>query len=177
MANYNPSMQQAISPAIDRVLAHNLGYAETYSKAGMSPAPSRGLAVVGCMDARINPITSLGLEYGESHILRNAGAVVTPDVHRSLIISTQKFGTREIMIIGHTKCGLLNFPEAEFVAELEVQHGPSPAAPRAFCSFTDLEDNVHRQLRIIHDCPWIHPDAVARGFIFDVDTGLLAEVK
>lgn len=170
-------MRQAPTPAIDQVLTHNRAYAAGYSKAGMAPVPSRKLAVVGCMDARINPITSLGLEYGESHILRNAGGVVTPDVHRSLIISTHKLETREIMIINHTKCGLLTFKGEEFRASLEAQYGPSPQTPADFFTFDDLGSNVQEQLRIIHDCPWIHPDAVARGFIFDVDTGALTEVK
>jgi len=170
-------MQSPPTSAIDLVLAHNLGYAKQYSKAGLAPEPTRHLAVVGCMDARINPITSLGLAYGDAHILRNAGALVTPDVHRSLIISTQKFGVREIMIIGHTKCGMLGFPEAEFVERLKGDYGQSERAPQKFLSFTDLEANVHTQLEIIHSCPWVHPEAVARGFIFDVDTGLLSEVK
>jgi len=170
-------MRHAPTPAIEQVLAHNRIYAEGYAMAGLAPVPSRKLAVVGCMDARINPITSLGLEYGESHILRNAGGVVTPDVHRSLIISTHKLETREIMIINHTKCGLLTFKGPEFRAQLEAQYGPSPDAPPNFFTFEDLATNVQEQLRIIHDCPWIHPDAVARGFIYDVDTGALAEVK
>lgn len=170
-------MQQIPTPAIDQVLAHNKAYAEGFSKGGLAPVPSRKLAVVGCMDARINPITSLGLEYGEAHILRNAGGVVTPDVHRSLIISTQKLETREIMIINHTKCGLMTFKGPDFRAELEAKYGPSPHAPPRFFTFTDLAANVLEQLKIVHDCPWIHPDAIARGFIYDVDSGLLTEVK
>lgn len=165
-----------ISPSIDQVLVHNRAYAEGYKFQGLSAPPTKRLVMVGCMDARINPINSLGLNYGEAHILRNAGAVVTPDVHRSLIVSTQKLGTREIMIVGHTKCGMVTFNGDDFRADLQKKYGPHPYAPPDFYTFDDLAMNVQRQLKIVHDCPWIHPDAVARGFIYDVDTGLLNEV-
>ena len=165
-----------VSPAIDQVLVHNRAYAQGYSLQGLSAPPAKRIAMVGCMDARINPVTSLGLAYGDAHILRNAGAVVTPDVHRSLIVSTQKLGVREIMVIGHTKCGMMGFDGADFRSQLEEKYGPHPYAPPEFYTFADLALNVQRQVKIVHDCPWIHPEAVVRGFVFDVDTGALAEI-
>ncbi len=164
------------TPTIDQVLIHNQKYGEGFTMANMPAPPSRKLAMVGCMDARINPVTSLGLAYGEAHILRNAGGVVTPDVHRSLIVSTQKLGTREIMIVNHTKCGMINLDGDVFRAELRKKYGPHPYGPTEFYGFDDLAQNIQYQLKIVRNCPWIHPDAIARGFVYDVDTGLLTEV-
>lgn len=173
----SPPMTKPLSPVIDAVLEHNKRYAEQFSLAGLPIVPSKRLAVVSCMDARIDPITSLGLAYGEAHILRNAGGVVTPDMHRSLIVSTQKLDTREIMIINHTGCGMLKFRGADFFQELEDKYGPSSDAPERFFTFADLDANVREQLRRIQSCRWIHPEVVARGFVYDMETGLLREVE
>ncbi len=163
--------------AIDQVLAFNKQYAAGFTQGGQSAPPTRHLVMVGCMDARISPVDCFGISYGDAHVLRNAGGIVTPDVHRSLIVSTQKLGTREIMIINHTKCGMMGLDGVAFRADLKKKYGPHPYGPTEFYGFEDLAKNVQFQLKLVRDCPWIHPDAVARGFIFDVDTALLTEVK
>jgi len=174
------SKRAGISPSIDQVLVHNRIYSKDYDLKGLkglSAPPSKRLVMVGCMDARINPINAFGLNYGEAHILRNAGATVTPDVHRSLIVSTQKLGTREIMIIGHTKCGMIGLDEEGFRSTLLAKYGPHSYAPPKFYAINHLETHVQTQVKLVHDCPWIHPDAVVRGFIYDVETGLITEVE
>lgn len=158
----------------DELLANNLTYAKTFS--GPLPLPpSRGVAVVACMDARMNVYGILGLNEGEVHVIRNAGGVITPDEIRSLAISQRLLGTREIILIHHTDCGMLTFTDDEFKASILDEVGAKPEW--AAESFSDLDVDVRQSLQRIKNSPFIpHTDQV-RGFIFDVATGLLREVE
>jgi carbonic anhydrase len=158
----------------DEYLENNRRYAESF--AGPLPMPpSAGLAVVACMDARLNVYGILGLQDGEAHVIRNAGGVVTEDEIRSLAISQRLLGTREIILIHHTDCGMLTFTDDGFKASIEAETGLKP--PWAAEAFSDPDADVRQSIRRITTSPFIpHTDAV-RGFVFDVATGLLTEVK
>jgi carbonic anhydrase len=157
----------------DEYLANNAAYAQTFS--GPLPLPpSRNVAVLACMDARLNVYAVLGLKDGESHVIRNAGGVVTDDEIRSLAISQRLLGTREIVLIHHTDCGMLTFTDDAFKAGILAETGIKPEW--AAESFDDLDVDVRQSLARIRNSPFIpHRDAV-RGFVFDVATGLLREV-
>lgn len=157
----------------DEYLANNAVYAESFT--GPLPLPpSRQVAVVACMDARMNVYGILGLKDGEAHVIRNAGGVVTDDEIRSLAISQRLLGTREIILIHHTDCGMLTFTDDEFKASIQAETGIKPEW--AAESFDDLETDVRQSIKRITSSPFIpHTDQV-RGFIFDVATGRLAEV-
>ncbi len=164
--------------AIDTVLEANQKYAERFSQAGLPGRPTRlRLAVVTCMDCRLNVSKLLGLELGDAHIIRNAGGIVTEDVLRSLIISCHIAGTREFMIINNTKCGMLTFKDEELAAKLQQETGRVPVVPARFYAFTDLEENVRQQMRKVSSHPWIPESVPVRGFIYDVDTGRVSEVS
>jgi len=157
----------------DEYLANNTEYASTFS--GPLPLPpSRQVAVVACMDARINVYGALGLKDGEAHVIRNAGGVVTDDEIRSLAISQRLLGTKEIILIHHTDCGMLTFNDDDFKAGILAEVGIKPEwAPE---SFADLDADVLQSINRIKASPFIpHTDQV-RGFVFDVATGKLREV-
>jgi carbonic anhydrase len=154
-------------------LANNLEYAKTF--AGPLPLPpSRNIAVVACMDARLDVYRILGLNDGESHVIRNAGGVVTDDEIRSLAISQRLLGTKEIILIHHTDCGMLTFTDDDFKQGILEETGLKPEW--AAEAFADLDIDVRQSIKRIKNSPFIpHTDAV-RGFVFDVATGLLREV-
>ena len=157
----------------DQLLENNEKYAANFS--GPLPLPpAKQIAVLACMDARINVYGVLGLEEGESHVIRNAGGVVTDDEIRSLAISQRLLGTKEIVLIHHTDCGMLTFTDDEFKASIQEETSLKPAwAPE---SFTDLDTDVRQSIARIKASPFIpHTDQV-RGFVFDVATGRLREV-
>ena len=158
----------------DEFLENNRHYAESFG--GQLPLPpAAGVAVVACMDARLNVYGILGLQDGEVHVIRNAGGVITDDEIRSLAISQRLLGTREIILIHHTDCGMLTFTDDGFKAAIEEDTGIKP--PWAAEAFGDLDADVRQSIRRITTSPFIpHTDAV-RGFVFDVATGLLNEVK
>lgn len=158
----------------DEMLAAARTYASTYP-GGLPAAPARHVAVVACMDARIDVYALLGLELGQAHVLRNAGGVITPDMVRSLAISQRKLGTREIVLVHHTGCGMQTFTDDDFKAELEAETGVRPYwSPE---TFADPEADVRRSMNRIAADPFIpHKDAV-RGFVLDIDTGVLTEVR
>jgi carbonic anhydrase len=160
--------------ATDELLANNERYAETFT--GPLPLPpARGLAVIACMDARLNVYAILGLADGEAHVIRNAGGVVTDDEIRSLAISQRLLGTREIILIHHTDCGMLTFTDDEFKAAIQADTGIKP--PWAAEAFGDLGTDVRQSIARIKASPFVpHKDAV-RGFVFDVATGQLNEVS
>ena len=160
--------------ATDELLANNERYAESF--AGQLPLPpSRHLAVVACMDARLNVYGILGLQDGEAHVIRNAGGVVTDDEIRSLTISQRLLGTREIVLIHHTDCGMLTFTDDDFKASIQKDTGIKPEW--AAEAFPDLDQDVRQSVARIRVSPFIpHTDDV-RGFVFDVATGRLREVK
>jgi carbonic anhydrase len=156
----------------DELLANNARYAETFS--GPLPPPAKHVAVVACMDARLNVYGLLGLNEGEAHVIRNAGGVVTDDEIRSLSISQRLLGTKEIILIHHTDCGMLTFTDDEFKKGIQDETGLKPQW--AAESFTDLDTDVRQSVNRIKASPFIpHTDQV-RGFVFDVATGKLNEV-
>jgi carbonic anhydrase len=158
----------------DELLAANTSFAAGFSTPGLPGPPSRGVAVVACMDARLDVYRVLGLGDGEAHVIRNAGGVVTDDVLRSLAVSQRKLSTREVVLIHHTKCGMATFTDDDFVAELEADTGQRPTWVPG--TFPDTEQDVRDSLAAVRDCPFlVHTDAV-RGFVYDVYTGALVEV-
>ena len=164
--------------AIDNVLEANQRYAETFSHGGLPGSPTRlRLAVVACMDCRLDVPRLSGLELGDAHIIRNAGAIATEDVLRSLIVSCHIAGTQEIMIINHTRCGMLTFKDEELTAQLQRDTGTMPATPSRFHAFSDTEENVRQQIHTVRSHPWIPESIPVRGFIYDVDAGQLSEVS
>ena len=161
--------------AIDEFLAANQRYAETFKKGGQAMPPAKRIAVVACMDARIETGRLLGLEEGDAHVIRNAGGVVTDDVIRSLAISQRLLGTREIMLIHHTDCGMVTFKDDTLKAQIEDDTGLRP--PFAMEAFPDTLDDVRQSIRRIRSNPFVpHKDAV-RGFVYDVQSGQLNEVS
>jgi carbonic anhydrase len=158
----------------DELLANNARYAEAF--AGPLPLPpAKHLAVVACMDARLDVYRALGLHEGEAHVIRNAGGVVTDDEIRSLAISQRLLGTKEIVLIHHTDCGMLTFTDEEFRAAIEQEVGTRPSWHSE--AFPDLEDDVRTQRQRILDSPFVPLKHSVRGFVFDVATGKLTEVS
>ena len=158
----------------DDLLANNQRYAETFS--GPLPLPpARGVAVIACMDARLNVYAILGLAEGEAHVIRNAGGVVTDDEIRSLAISQRLLGTREIILIHHTDCGMLTFTDDDFKAGIQADTGIKP--PWAAESFGDLDTDVRQSVARIKASPFVPYTDAVRGFVFDVATGKLNEVS
>jgi carbonic anhydrase len=160
---------------IDQLLERNAGYAESFGAGDLQAPPSRKLAVVACMDARLDLHRILGLREGEAHVIRNAGGVVTDEVIRSLAISQHKLGTREVMLIQHTQCGLEGLDRDAFADYLEEHTG---GAPRDWTigAFDDVERSLRRSIELVRESPFmLHRDAI-RGFVYEVETGRLREV-
>jgi carbonic anhydrase len=159
---------------IDDLIAQNEGVADALPERHLDVRPSRGLAIVTCMDSRLDVFAALGLGNGEAHVLRNAGVVITDDVIRSLAISQRLLGTREVMLIHHTDCGMEKVSDDGFRAELLADTGVAPSF--AIESFKDLDADVRQSiLRVQRSAFLPHRDAV-RGFVYDVDTHRLREV-
>ncbi|EUA13307.1 carbonic anhydrase family protein [Mycobacterium kansasii 732] len=157
----------------DEYLAHNTEYASTFQ--GPLPLPpSKHIAIVACMDARIDVYRVLGINEGEAHVIRNAGGVVTDDVIRSLAISQRLLGTQEIMLIHHTDCGMLTFTDDDFKRAIQDETGVKPHW--AAESFQDDVEDVRQSLRRIETSPFVTKHVSLRGFVFDVATGRLNEV-
>jgi len=157
----------------DDLLQHNARYAEGFS--GPLPLPpAKQVAVVACMDARLDVYRMLGLAEGEAHVIRNAGGVVTDDQIRSLAISQRLLGTREIVLIHHTDCGMLTFTDPQFRDQVEADTGVRPTWSAE--AFDDLETDVRRSARRITSSPFLPHTDQLRGFVFDVATGRLTEV-
>jgi len=159
---------------IDELLANNAAFAASLPVQDLDVRPRRRLAIVTCMDSRLDVFAALGLHHGEAHILRNAGGVITDDVIRSLAVSQRRLGTREVMLIHHTDCGMQSLTEDGFRAELQEASGVAPAF--AIESFSDLDGDVRQSLlRVRRSAFLLHRDLV-RGFVYDVDTHVLREV-
>lgn len=156
-----------------RLLAENERYTESFDRSALTPAPLSGLAIVACMDARLDIEEALGLRTGDAHIIRNAGGLATDDVIRSLIVSQQLLGTDEIVVIAHTGCGLLGADESAMRSRLAEATGET--LDFAFGAFDDLEATVRRSIDRIQGHPWIKPVPI-HGLIFDVSTGRLSEI-
>jgi carbonic anhydrase len=159
--------------ATDELLANNQRYADGFT--GPLPLPpAKGVAVVACMDARLNVYAMLGLEEGQAHVIRNAGGVITDDEIRSLAISQRLLGTREIILIHHTDCGMLTFTDDDFKAAIQADTGIKPAWSAE--AFSDLDTDVRQSIARIKASPFIPQKDSVRGFVFDVATGKLNEV-
>ena len=158
----------------DELLANNAAYAAAFG--GLLPLPpSKHVAVVACMDARLNVYGILGLREGEAHVIRNAGGVVTDDEIRSLTISQRLLGTQEIILIHHTECGMLTFTDDDFKASIQKDTGIKPEW--AAEAFPDLDEDVRQSINRIKASPFIPHKESVRGFVFDVATGKLREVS
>ena len=161
--------------AIDELFENNQAFAGSQPEAELDVRPRRRLAIVTCMDSRLDVFQALGLKDGEAHILRNAGGVITDDVIRSLAVSQRRLGTREVMLIHHTDCGLLKLTDDGFRAELQEASGVAP--PFAIASFSDLDADVRQSILRVRRSPFLpHRDAV-RGFVYDVATHRLREIE
>jgi carbonic anhydrase len=161
---------------IDEVLAANQNYAKTHELRRLTPRPERKLAVLTCMDTRLQILT-LGLKAADAHIIRNAGGIVTDDSLRSLLISHYLLGTEEFMIINHTDCGLMQTTEEDLRTRILNRAGTAAISPAFFFAFQNIEENVRHQLQKLRTHPWIPEKVVVRGFVYDVTSGLLREVK
>ncbi len=161
--------------ATDDLLRNNAAYAEGFDAGGLGAPPARQVAIVACMDARLDVYRMLGLREGEAHVIRNAGGVVTDDVIRSLMISQRKLGTQEIVLIHHTQCGMTSFSEDAEKAEILGETGIRP--PFALEAFDDPHDDVRQSMRRIRASPFISRKETIRGFVYDVDSGRLEEVE
>ena len=161
--------------ATDDLLANNADFADRFDRAGLEGVPAMPVAIVTCMDARLNVAEALGLAPGEAHVLRNAGGVVTDDVIRSLALSQRKLGTREVILIHHTKCGLGTVTDDGFRAELQEDTGMPPSF--AIESFTDVEASVRSSIARVRSSPFLPHREDVRGFVYDVDSGRLSEVQ
>jgi carbonic anhydrase len=158
----------------DEYLANNERYAESFDKGDLPLPPSKKVAVVACMDARVMPSKLLGIEEGEAHVIRNAGGVVTDAEIRSLAISQRLLGTEEIILIHHTDCGMLTFTDEDFRRSIQEDVGIEPEWSAE--TFVDLEEDVLQSIERIKANPFIPRKDSVRGFVFDVTTGKLSEV-
>ncbi len=158
----------------DELLENNRRFVSGFDAGHLDVKPSLRLAVVTCMDSRLDVFAALGLEEGQAHVLRNAGGVITDDVIRSLAISQRRLGTDQIILIHHTDCGMQLITDDGFRAELQEATGMAP--PFAIESFTDLEDDVRQSIRRVRHSPFLLHTGAVRGFVYDVDTGSLNEV-
>lgn len=160
---------------IDRLLANNEAFAAGLPERHLDVEPSLRLAIVTCMDSRLDVFGALGLGEGEAHVLRNAGGVITDDVIRSLALSQRKLGTREVMLIHHTDCGLEKVSDDGFRAELQEATGVAPAF--AIESFSDVDANVRQSVRRVRRSNFVPHREVVRGFVYDVDLHRLREIE
>jgi carbonic anhydrase len=158
----------------DQLLENARAYAATFDKGALPMPPARQLAIVACMDARLNPYGLLGLTEGDAHVIRNAGGVITEDEIRSLAISQRLLGTREIILIHHTDCGMLTFTDDEFKAQIEADTGLRPAW--AAESFREPVADVKQSLARIAASPFIPLKDRVRGFVYSVTDGSLTEI-
>jgi carbonic anhydrase len=159
---------------IDELVRNSEAYAASFDKGDLPLPPAKRVAVLACMDARLDPHALLGLAEGDAHVIRNAGGVVTDDEIRSLAISQRLLGTEEIMLIHHTDCGMLTFEDDEFRRSVQEETGIKPAWP-AEC-FTDLDEDVRQSIARIKASPFIPRKDNVRGFVYEVETGRLREV-
>ena len=161
--------------AIDELVGNAASYSEAFERRELPPSPATGVAVVACMDARLNLYALLGLRDGDAHVIRNAGGVITDDEIRSLSISQWLLGTQEIMLIHHTDCGMLTFSDDEFRRRLEDETGIKPEW--AAEAFDDLEQDVRQSIARIKASPFIPKKDQVRGFVYEVESGRLREVS
>jgi len=160
--------------AIDQLVRNADSYGESFDGGALPLPPAKHVAVVACMDARLNPYGLLGLHEGDAHVIRNAGGVITDDEIRSLSISQRLLGTEEIMLIHHTDCGMLTFRDDDFRRQLQDETGIKPEWPAE--TFDDLDEDVRQSIARIKASPFIPKKDQVRGFVYEVETGRLREV-
>src|SRR5919109_5475523 len=160
---------------IDELVRNAEAYASDFDKGELPLPPAKRIAVLACMDARLNPHALLGLAEGDAHVIRNAGGVVTDDEIRSLAISQRLLGTEEIMLIHHTDCGMLTFEDDEFRRQVQRETGIKPQW--AAEAFDDLEEDVRQSIARIKASPFIPKKDAVRGFVYEVESGRLREVS
>jgi carbonic anhydrase len=161
-------------PTIDELVENAQEYAQTFDRGELPLPPAKRVAIVACMDARLNPYGLLGLEEGDAHVIRNAGGVITDDEIRSLAISQRLLGTEEIMLIHHTDCGMLTFADDDFRRQVQEDTGIKPEW--AAETFSDLDEDVRQSIARIKASPFIPRKNQVRGFVYDVHDGRLREV-
>jgi carbonic anhydrase len=159
---------------IDELVEYAESYAESFDKSELPLPPAKKIAIVACMDARLNPYGLLGLSEGDAHVIRNAGGVITDDEIRSLSISQRLLGTEEIMLIHHSDCGMLTFADDEFRHQVQEDTGIKPEW--AAEAFEDLDEDVRQSIARIRASPFIPRKDKVRGFVYEVETGRLREV-
>jgi carbonic anhydrase len=160
--------------AIDELVRNASSYSESFESGDLPLPPAKRVAIVACMDARLNPYGLLGLREGDAHVIRNAGGVITDDEIRSLAISQRLLGTEEIMLIHHTDCGMLTFGDDDFRRQVQQETGIKPEWPAE--AFDDLEEDVRQSIARIEASPFIANKDQVRGFVYEVETGRLREV-
>jgi carbonic anhydrase len=160
---------------IDALLENNQNFSAGLAERHLDVEPQRHLAIVTCMDSRLDVFAALGLGPGEAHVLRNAGGIITDDVIRSLAISQRRLGTREVMLIHHTDCGMQKITDDGFRMELQETTGLAPSF--AIESFKDVDDDVRQSIRRVRSSPFLVHRDVVRGFVYDVDSHRLREVE
>jgi carbonic anhydrase len=175
--NLSSTIMEATMSLIDKALEANRNYAKRYDPTlGKRPAPK--VAVVTCMDPRLSDLSGiLGLPQADLDVIRTGGPAVTEDVLGELVVSTRVLGSREILLLNHTGCGFTTFTDEELNAKLSASTGDASPAPMRFFSYKDPVENTREQIKKVRSHPWIAKDVPVRGFIFDVDTGKLREVR
>jgi carbonic anhydrase len=161
--------------ATDDLLARNEGYADGFRLGHLPRRPALPVAIVACIDARLDPARALGFSEGDANVIRNAGGAVTDDALRSLAVSQRLLGTREIVLLQHTDCGMLNFDEPGFRDTLELETGERPAWPAV--TIADVDEYLREATRTVRDCPFLPHTESVRGFVYDVRTGRLREAQ
>jgi carbonic anhydrase len=158
--------------SIEDLLQNNVAYATAFDKSDLPARPAKGLAVLTCMDARIDVHRVLGLQEGDAHVIRNAGGLVTEDAIRSLLLSQRVLSTNEVLVIQHTSCGMMNLPDEELKSEIREELGSAP--PFELGGFSDLYESVRSAMAKIKESPFL--GNAVRGFVYDVKTGRLEEI-
>ena len=159
----------------DELLRNNEAYAANFDKGDLPIPPAKKVAIIACMDARVNPSLILGLQEGDAHVIRNAGGVVTDDEIRSLAISQRLLGTEEIILVHHTDCGMLTFNDDEFKRAIQEDVGIKPGWSAE--AFGDLDEDVRQSIARIKASPFVPKKDAVRGFVYEVETGRLREVS
>src|ERR1043165_10120988 len=159
---------------IDELVGNSTSYRDSFDSGELPLPPAKGVAIVACMDARLNPYGLLGLREGDAHVIRNAGGVITDDEIRSLSISQRLLGTEEIMLIHHPDCGMLTFGDDEFRRQVAEDTGIKPEWPAE--AFDDLEQDVRQSIAGVKARPFIPKKDQIRGFVYEVESGRLREV-
>jgi carbonic anhydrase len=159
---------------IDELVESNRAYAAGFDKGGLSSTPVRRVALLVCMDCRLDPARMLGLEEGDAHVIRNAGGVVTEDAIRSLVVSQRLLGTNEIMLIHHTGCGMLGLSDDDLKTRLEAETGVRPSF--SFEGFDDIEGDVRASIARVKASPFIPETSLVRGFVYEVESGRVREI-